>query len=143
MATSTPTRLRIPSAVYDALIAQAIAEAPNECCGLLAGAVTADGTGIVTHHYPLVNEEASPWRFRSEPRSMFNAIKAMRAAGADVLAVYHSHPKSVPVPSRTDLEQNYSEEVVNLIVGLGGPAPEVRAWWLSAEGQREAEWEAI
>lgn len=114
-----------------------------ECCGLLAGVIQPDGTAIVTHYFPLVNELASTSRFRSEPRSMFNAVKAMRAAGVEVLAVYHSHPAGAAVPSRTDLEQNYSEDVVNLIVGLGGPEPELRAWWLSADGYREAGWEII
>jgi proteasome lid subunit RPN8/RPN11 len=58
-----------------------------------------------------------------------------------VLAVYHSHPTSAPIPSRTDLERNYSPDVVNLIISLSGSEPETRAWWLSEADYCPAEWE--
>jgi proteasome lid subunit RPN8/RPN11 len=122
------------------MVAHARAELPAECCGLLAG--TAEGgVGRVTLHLPLVNALASPTEYESESRSLFAAHKAMRAAGAEVLVVYHSHPTSDPVPSRKDRERNYSEHVVNLIIGLRGPEPAVRGWWLAADGAREAAWE--
>jgi proteasome lid subunit RPN8/RPN11 len=72
---------------------------------------------------------------------MFDAERAMRRQGIEVLAVYHSHPTSEPVPSRTDLERNYSSEVVNVIISLKDAEPRVRGWWLSETGYREAEWE--
>jgi proteasome lid subunit RPN8/RPN11 len=135
-------RLVIPRPLFDAMLAHALAELPAECCGLLAGRVEG-GVGVVTDRYPLVNELASPTEYVSEPRSMFAAHKAMRAAGTGVLAVYHSHPSSAPVPSRRDLERNYSEAVVNLIVGLADGSPVVRGWWLTATSYREAEWEWV
>src|SRR5204863_315325 len=75
----------------------------------------------------------SPTRFESEPRSLFQAHRDMRQRGLEVLAVYHSHPSSAPVPSKTDLERNWSEDVVNLIVSLVTDPPTVRAWWLTAD----------
>lgn len=135
-----PFRLAIPRPIFDAMLAHALAERPAECCGLLAGTIV-EGVGRVTLHLPLVNELASPSEYESEPRSMLAAHKAMRATGTDVLAVYHSHPTSDPVPSRRDRERNYGEGVVNLILGLRGAEPEVRGWWLTADAGREAEWE--
>lgn len=134
-----PFRLVIPRPVYDEVLAHARTECPNECCGLLAGVLEGE-IGRVRVAHRLVNELASPVAFRSEPRSLFAAMRAMRAAGTDVLAVYHSHPTSDPVPSRHDLAQNYSERVVNLIVGLAAGSPDVRAWWLTAAGYSVAEW---
>ena len=116
------------------------ADLPAECCGLLAGTIEA-GVGRVTQHLPVVNALISPTEYESEPRSMLAAHKAMRASGTDVLAVYHSHPTSDPVPSKKDRERNFGERVVNLIVGLKGAEPVVRAWWLTAGGAQEAEWE--
>ena len=52
-------RLIVPAALYEAMVAQARAEQPAECCGLLAGVVEG-GIGRVTERYPLVNELASP-----------------------------------------------------------------------------------
>ena len=132
--------LRVPRPIFDAMLAHAKAALPAECCGLLAGTV-ADGLGRVTLHLPLVNALASPTEYESEPRSMLAAHKAMRASGTDVLAVYHSHPTSDPVPSKRDRERNYGEQVVNLIIGLRGAEPDVRGWWLTAEAAREAKWD--
>ena len=131
-------RLVIPRAVYDAMLAHAAAELPAECCGLLAGRVE-DGVGVVTDRYPLVNELASPTECVSEAKSRLAVEKAMRATGTQELAVYHSHPTSAPIPSPRDLEWNYSERVVTLIIGLAGDEPEVRGWWLTAADYREAE----
>ena len=136
-----PFHLVVPQSILDAVVAHARAELPNECCGFLAGTI-AGGDGLVTRHLPLVNERASPTEFLSEPRSLFAAHRAMRTAGIDVLAIYHSHPMSAPVPSQKDLAENtYGDSVVWLIVGLGGPEPDVWAWWLDAGGARPAEWE--
>lgn len=122
------------------MLAHARAELPAECCGLLAGTI-ADGIGRATLHLPLVNALASPTEYESDPPSMLAAHKAMRASGTDVLAVYHSHPTSDPVPSRRDRERNYGENVVNLIVGMRTAEPEVRGWWLTGAMAWEAVWE--
>ena len=66
---STSFRLLLPRQLYAAMVAQAQAELPNECCGLLAGRIDA-GVGRVEQRYPLVNELTSPVEFQSEPRGM-------------------------------------------------------------------------
>ncbi len=135
-------RLRLPQALFDDMIEHARRELPCECCGLLAGVVEAE-VGRVVERYSLVNALASGREFESEPRSMFAAMRAMHQRGLDVLAVYHSHPTSAPVPSRTDLERNYSPDVVNVIVSLAAETPTVRAWWLTDKDYREADYELI
>ena len=123
------------------MIAQALAENPNECCGLLAGIgdeTEAGRVGRVVQRYPLINSLARPTAFLSDPQSMFEADRDKRQRGLEILAVYHSHPQSAPIPSQTDLAQNYSEDVMNLIVSLKGQEPELRGWWLTAAGYREA-----
>jgi proteasome lid subunit RPN8/RPN11 len=143
---STPFCLHLPRRFYEEMLAQARAELPNECCGLLAGRIEREGelaVGVVLRRYPLVNSAASPVEFWSEPRGMFEAERDMRRNGYELLAVYHSHPASAPVPSRTDLERNYSPEVMNLIVSLNGEEPVVRGWWLEGAGYREAGWDVV
>lgn len=132
-----PFRLRVPPPVLEAMVAHARAELPHECVGFLAGTL-AGGTGTASQCLPLVNELASPTAFRTEPRSVIAAFRAMRAAGTDLLAVYHSHPTSPPVPSRRDLEENtYGPGYPWVIVGLAGAEPVVRAWWLGETDFRE------
>jgi len=140
---STPFYLEVPRRLYDEMLAQAVQELPNECCGLLAGSVTEEAgrrVGRVVRRYPLVNAAADPKLFESEPRSMLAADKDMRRLGIDLLAVYHTHPTSPPVPSRTDLERHFYSDAMSLIISLQGPQPEVRGWWLTEHDYREAEW---
>jgi proteasome lid subunit RPN8/RPN11 len=125
--------LRIPRILFDEMLVQASAERPYECCGLLAGRISADGAiAEVTERYALINELQSPIEFQSEPRNHLAAERDMRRRELDVLAVYHSHPTSAPIPSRLDRERNYSERVMSLIVGLDGGSADVRGWWLTA-----------
>jgi proteasome lid subunit RPN8/RPN11 len=65
----------------------------------------------------------------------------MRRLGIEILAIYHSHPTSEPVPSRTDLARNYYEEAIHFIISLQSENQPIRAWWLAPDRFREAEWE--
>jgi [CysO sulfur-carrier protein]-S-L-cysteine hydrolase len=138
MPTDRFQRLSIPRSVYEGMLWHARAEHPLECCGLLAGVVREDGVGEVRLRYPLINAAASPVEFESEPRSHFSADRDIRRQGFEVLAVYHSHPTSDPVPSRKDLERNNWPQAVSLIISL--KTPTVRGWWLSADSYRDLEW---
>ncbi len=136
--------LRIPGTLYEQMIARALAVLPNECCGLLAGRLSEDGgNGEVTAHYPLVNELRSPTEFLSDSREMFAAVKDMRQKKIEVLAVYHSHPSSTPIPSKRDLERNFSSSVVNMIIGFADQNPDMQAWWLNESSFDSARWELI
>jgi [CysO sulfur-carrier protein]-S-L-cysteine hydrolase len=162
---STPFQLIVPRDIYEGMISQARSELPNECCGLLAGRVQEAGVrgqeaevrsqrseirgqeadasrAVITaqRRYALVNSNASPREYLSDARSMFEAVRDMRRFGLEIVAIYHSHPTSAPVPSRTDLERNYSPEVMNLIISLQSDEPQIRAWWLEENGYREADW---
>lgn len=131
-------KLLLPVPLWDRVVAQARAEAPLECCGLLAG--TRQGGVLLAHEaYPLVNQLGSPTRFVSEPGSLFRALKSARALGLEVVAIYHSHPGGPPVPSRTDLEWRWAPGVADLIVGLSGEEARGRAWNLHASPAAELE----
>lgn len=131
--------LNIPRSIYGGMVWHALAERPLECCGLLAGVVR-EGIGEVRLRYPLLNAAASPVEFESDAASHFSAWNDIRRQGLEVLAVYHSHPTSEPVPSRKDLERNNWPQAVALIVSLTATPPAVRGWWLSTDTYREARW---
>jgi proteasome lid subunit RPN8/RPN11 len=116
--------LTLPATVLDAILAHARDESPRECCGVLGGLDRVASLAV-----PVVNALASPTAFRTEPRSMLAADRALRAAGVELVAVYHSHPTSAAVPSGTDLRENpHGEGVLCVIAGTDG----VRAWQLGA-----------
>ena len=95
---SRSEHLLLPSPLYEAMLQHAHTELPNECCGLLAGVREGEVLRVLAIH-PLINEAASPIEYRSEPRSMFEAVREMRKCDHEILAIYHSHPTSEPIPS--------------------------------------------
>ncbi|MCS6863712.1 MAG: M67 family metallopeptidase [Gemmataceae bacterium] len=130
--------LVLPAVIYEEVIGHAQREWPRECCGVLAGQI-AEGVAQVTARYAITNDAAEVDEFATNPRDLLNAFRAMRTMGSELVAIYHSHPNSEPVPSRRDLERNtYGESVVHLIVGLVNSGPQVRAWWLGPTCFREA-----
>ncbi len=65
---------------------------------------------------------------------------ALRGRGAEILAIYHSHPRWAAVPSATDLRENHYGPVPRIIVSLLGPSPEVRVWRLDPDSYEELPW---
>jgi len=140
---STPFHLVLPRQFYTAMLEQAQAELPNECCGLLAGRIV-DGVARVEMRYPLVNELASPIEYNADAKSLIAAHKDMRARGIAELAAYHSHPTTAPIPSKTDRERNFfGTEILFLIIGLAEQPPLVRAWRLHTDSQEEVDWQVV
>jgi proteasome lid subunit RPN8/RPN11 len=123
------------------MVAQAIEELPNECCGLLAGPIVPGlPEQTVVERFPLVNADSSPREYTSEPKSLFTAHRSMRENGWDILAVYHSHPTTDPVPSRKDLERNFhGSEVVHIIISLKDDVPCILGWRLRERDYSEVE----
>ena len=137
-----PYRLQIPRPHFEAMLAHARHDLPHECCGFLAGTLH-EGIAIVEAVTPLINALASPIAYEADVRSLLHAHKAMRASGLREVAVFHSHPTSAPVPSKTDLKNNgYGTDLLHLIIGLLNAEPVVRAWVLHAQHFEEAtlEW---
>jgi len=119
------------------IIAHARDSAPNECCGLIGGAEN----GVAQTVYRLRNVAANPLvTYEAAPEDLFAAQRTMRERGEEIIAIYHSHPRSAdPEPSATDVRLAYYPSAVYLIVGLGNDEPCMRAFRVD---QREG-WEAI
>lgn len=117
------TTLTLPASCLDALVAEAMAAAPREACGLLIGRGQE-----VRRIVPARNVDASPARYTIDPADHFSALREARREGLAVIGAYHSHPAGPPEPSPTDRAEA-TPEFVYMIVGLA-PAPAVAAWRL-------------
>jgi proteasome lid subunit RPN8/RPN11 len=111
---------------------------PAECCGLIGG--TEDGH--VKSIYSLRNVAAnSNVSYEAAPEDLFAAQRQMRERSEELLAIYHSHPRSAePTPSDTDVRLAYYPHAVYFIIGLAGPQPVMRAFSISESEQR---WEEV
>ena len=84
------------------MVAHCVRESPLECCGILGGTRLA-----VSSLHPLRNDLASETRYHADPQDLIEATSPCAAQGAEILAIYHSHPRWQAVPSQTDLEENH------------------------------------
>jgi [CysO sulfur-carrier protein]-S-L-cysteine hydrolase len=123
--------MRISRPLLDEIIAHARAEAPNECCGLIA---SRDGEAVAVHRAR--NAAASPLRYVMDPGEQYRIQDAIDSAGLELGAIYHSHTRSDPVPSQTDINlstlpgtsQPSFPGTLYVIVGVKGEEPDVRVW---------------
>ncbi|MGH3001225.1 MAG: Mov34/MPN/PAD-1 family protein [Gaiellaceae bacterium] len=117
----------VPAEIRAELHAHAAEEAPDECCGLV---VLRDG--VAERYVRGRNRLASPYRYELE---IDPAVWFLEDEGLE-LAVFHSHPETAPVPSRTDRElAGLWSSRPFLIYGL--KLEELRGWRIAREGVDE------
>jgi proteasome lid subunit RPN8/RPN11 len=139
--------MRIARALYDELIAHARADAPNECCGMIA---SRDGEAVAVHRAR--NAVASPLRYDVDTADLYRITQGIEDEGLDLGAIYHSHTRSDPVPSQTDINlanlgdppQPRYPGTLYVIVGVEDPErPQVRAWSIVLGEVTEVELEVV
>lgn len=115
----------MPADLINKIVAHAREVAPEECCGVVTGT---DGEAIAVERAE--NEFAHRMRYRISADEMFRIYKLADARGEEMLAFYHSHPRSEAYPSQTDInEASGLPESLHLICSLSDPeAPVVRAF---------------
>jgi [CysO sulfur-carrier protein]-S-L-cysteine hydrolase len=116
--------MRIRRALLDEMVSHAREEAPNECCGMVA---TSGEEAVAVLR--AVNTEASPLRFVIDSREQLQLLTDIEDAGHEMGAIYHSHTRTAPEPSQTDITFARGwPGVVWIIVGLEGAEADVRGW---------------
>lgn len=99
---------------------------PNEACGLLAGIAQR-----AEKMYAVTNTEHSSVSYLMEPAEQFRIMKELRNEGRDMVAIYHSHPHSLPYPSEKDISLAFYPDSVYLILGFEDKDhPEVKAFMI-------------
>jgi proteasome lid subunit RPN8/RPN11 len=121
--------VQIARSLLDEIVEHAVRDAPNECCG-----VVAFREGVATVVYPAENLAASPFRFEIGPQ-MADLFDAIDERGDVLGAIYHSHTRSEPYPSQTDV--NFATPLLQgvewVIVGVSQTAePVVRSYLIDA-----------
>ncbi|HJR37779.1 MAG TPA: M67 family metallopeptidase [Nocardioidaceae bacterium] len=92
--------LRIDQATYDAIVAHAKKDHPDEACGVVAGP---EGSDRPERFIPMVNAARSPTFYEFDPVDLLHLYKEMDARDEEPVVVYHSHTATEAYPSRTDI----------------------------------------
>jgi proteasome lid subunit RPN8/RPN11 len=124
--------MRMARSMLDQIVAQAREEAPNECVGIIG---SRDGGAVAV--FPVRNAAASPLRYEIDPKEQLRVFEALERDDLEIGAIYHSHTRSAPEPSQTDINLAFYPDALYVIVGVAGEEDDVRAWRI-VDGQVSA-----
>jgi len=116
------------------MVAHARDEAPNECCGMIASR-----DGEAAKIYRARNAAASPYRYELDGAEQYRIQMEIEQSTLELGAIYHSHTRSEPYPSQTDINLAFYPDSLYVIVGLATEPPEVRAFTIRDGAVGEAE----
>lgn len=93
-----------------------------------------DGEAVAVHR--AVNAAKSPLKYVMDPKEQYELQMAIEDAGLDLGAIYHSHTRSDPLPSQTDInlaklgdsDQPSFPGTLYLIVGVKSAEDDLRLW---------------
>ncbi|MEK7321987.1 MAG: M67 family metallopeptidase [Pseudomonadota bacterium] len=104
----------LPRALINQLLEHAQQFPQQEVCGLIGSR-----DGAPASCYPIANSAGEPRRlFTMDPTQQIAALRTMRERGEMLYAIYHSHPDTPPIPSRTDIDEAAYPEMIYLIISL-------------------------
>jgi proteasome lid subunit RPN8/RPN11 len=92
--------LIIDSATYDAIVAHARRDHPDEACGVVAGP---EGSDRPERFVPMLNAAMSPTFYEFDSGDLFALYKEMDERDEEPVVIYHSHTATEAYPSRTDI----------------------------------------
>ena len=111
--------------MVDEIVAHSLEDVPDECCGMVAGK---DGTA--TEVFRARNELASPFSYSVDSHDLLKITGVIEDRGEELAAIYHSHTKTAPEPSQTDINlAKMWPDPVYLICSVADPdEPQLRGW---------------
>ena len=120
--------MNIPRELLEEIVGHALSDPGNEVCGLVA--VAPGPRREAVRVLRATNIHASPMKFEIDPMELLRLHNEIEEEGNELGAIYHSHVRSRPYPSQTDVNFAQSWPGVEwIIVGLApGREPEVRSY---------------
>ena len=119
--------LTIDQATYDAIVAHARRDHPDEACGVVAGPA---GSDRPLRHVPMLNAAMSPTFYEFDSADLLRLYREMDEADEEPVVIYHSHTATEAYPSRTDIGLAQEPGAHYVLVstagsdsGDGGPVP--------------------
>jgi [CysO sulfur-carrier protein]-S-L-cysteine hydrolase len=97
--------LSIDRATWDAIVAHARRDHPDEACGIVAGPA---GSDRPVRFIPMLNAARSPTFYEFDSYDLLQLYKELDANDEEPVVIYHSHTATDAYPSRTDI--SYASE---------------------------------
>ncbi len=92
--------LTIDRATYDAIVAHARRDHPDEACGVVAGPA---GSDRPARFVPMANAARSSTFYEFDSLDLLRLYREMDERDEEPVVIYHSHTATEAYPSRTDV----------------------------------------
>ena len=110
--------LRIEQAIRDAIVAHALADHPDEACGVVAGPA---GSDRPARFVPMANAARSPTFYEFDSMDLLRLYREMDDRDEAPVVVYHSHTATEAYPSRTDVSYASEPDAHYVLVSTRDP----------------------
>jgi proteasome lid subunit RPN8/RPN11 len=139
--------LRLPKTATETIERHAEREYPSECCGVLLGASSGEGSAVaevVTCRNMRIEHSAREYEI--DPGELIAVQRTARERGMNIVGFYHSHPEHPARWSPSDLEQAHWTGCSYVILSVSaGRAKEMASFRLlvTAGGEKQFQEELI
>jgi proteasome lid subunit RPN8/RPN11 len=123
--------MAIAQPLLEQIVAHALQDAPDECCGVVAVGPGAPRQAVSVHRAAnAADPNLRPLRFEIDGLEVLRLIEQIESEGLELGAIYHSHTRTAPYPSQTDINFAAGWPGVEwVIVGVSDrERPEVRSY---------------
>ena len=93
--------LTIDQATYDAIVAHARRDHPDEACGVVVGPA---GSDRPERFIPMQNAARSPTFYEFDSHDLLALYRELDHRDEEPVVIYHSHTATEAYPSRTDVD---------------------------------------
>lgn len=104
-------KIIIPQSLYDQMIEHGRVTLPYEACGMFSG-----NNQKIKSFWPLENESKSDRRFFVSKKVVEETIQKVKELDQQIVAIYHTHPSTAPIPSIYDIKHHVDHDVKMVII---------------------------
>ncbi len=137
-----PERAELSEEIYRETLKDAVIRYPEECCGLLFGSVSEDGSARITQSVSMRNRVLPGHRgshYGIDPLELFRKEQLFEKKGLELIGFYHSHPNAAAEPSAEDKGDMIPGFIYMIVSLMSEKKPVIRAWVKNTEGDRNIE----
>ena len=120
--------VRIPKRIFREMVNHALRKAPLECCGILAGKGR-----TIRRMYEMGNADESRSTYSMLPGEQLEVFREIEKEHLDMIAIYHSHPHTIPFPSKRDVRLAFYPNVAYIIISLKDGETSVKGFRIGKE----------
>ncbi len=118
--------LTISAELRSKILAHALADHPDEACGVIAGRA---GSDRPERFIPMLNAERSPTFYRFDSLEQLRVWREMDDRDEEPIVIYHSHTATEAYPSRTDISYASEPDAHYVLVSTRDASqPELRSF---------------